>query len=635
VKPASPRPESASSSGVSSFSGRHWLIVLGAYFALALIMTHPLFMRMSDHVLITPIDNLHLTWVLSWDYHALGSTPLKLFDANIFYPDKNSLALSEHLLGDLPVFAPVMFLTQNPILAANSVVFGSFVLCGISMFALAWYWTRSLPASFVAGFIYAFSPPRIGQLGKWHLLSVQWAPLALLFLEKFLRSRRWRDGLLASGFFALQVLSSFYMGYALILVIGSYVVYRFVTDRSLRGRPLMFRGIVCAALAAMITLAPAYPYVAAKRDLGLAPPDPMSYAWASTDPALSFLSVTIYGKNVYQPLLERFQSAAPWESWLFPGVLPVLLAAVAVCSVSQVLQPLPAARWDRRTVGACLLILAVPLVISLGPVLVIDERVTGIPMPYTALWHLVPGFSMLRAPARFALMAWVGLSLLAGCGAQVFARAVTNRMGASVHRRLAEVGLAGVLVLLLMVEFWFVPLPMDPIETGRKVPPVYRWLASQSRQGAVLEVPWTTRHDRQIDSEWRKRYWLLDHDIEWTRGQQGLLFDWITRARYVYFSVYHWHPVVGGYTSYPPPGYEAIVARLRGFPSAESVEFLGAIGVRWLVVHRTLLESGDAGRWRTLDQSAIGLNRAHEFDGDVVYEIVGSARHAVIKNNHR
>lgn len=585
-------------------------------------MTYPLLVRMSDHVLITPIDNLFLTWVLSWDYHALGSVSLKLFDANIFYPGKNSLALSDHLLGDLPIFAPVMFLTQNPILAANSVVFGSFVLCGIAMFALARYWTRNLPASFVAGFIYAFSPPRIGQLGKWHLLSIQWAPLALLFLEKFFRSRRWRDGLLASGFFALQVLSSFYMGYALTFVIGSYLVYRVVTDRSLRSRQLLFRGIVCAVLTAAVILPPAYPYVAAKRELGLLPPDPTSYAWASTDPALSFLSVTSYGKNIYQPLLARFQSAAPWESWLFPGIFPVCLAAVGVWSVCRAPRPLLSARWDRRTVGACLLILAVPLVISLGPVLVIDERVTGIPMPYMVLWHLVPGFSMMRAPARFALMAWVGLSLLAGYGAQVLVRAVADRMGPSgLRRRLGEVGLLSALVLLLMVECWFAPLPMDPIETGPKVPPVYRWLAGQPSQGAVLEVPWTIRHDRQIDSEWRSKYWLLAHDLEWTRGHLGLLIDWITRARYVYFSVYHWHPVVGGYTGYTPPTYDVLVGRLRDFPSMESVEFLGAIGVRWLVVHHALLDPAEAATWRSIEPSLIGLTRAAEFGQDVVYEI--------------
>jgi hypothetical protein len=621
VNPATRGSGRASTPRLSQGSGPRVLLALAAYFALAVVMTYPLFPQMGDHVLITPIDNLHLTWVLAWDYHALGSAPLRLFDANIFYPDRNSLAFSEHLLGDLPIFAPVMFLTGNPILAANSVVFASFVLCGIAMFQLSWYWTRSLPASFVAGFIYAFAPPRIGQLGKWHLLSVQWAPLALLFLERFLRSRRWREGLLASGFFALQVLSSFYLGYALAIVTASYLVYRLVLDRSLRNRQLFVRGITCAALGAAVILPSAYPYFAVKRELGLRPPDPMSYTWASTDPALSFLSVTCYGRNIYQGLLARFQSAAPWENWLFPGVLPVFLSAVGVWSVLRTPRPPPVAQWDRHAVGAFLLILAAPLVVSLGPVLVVNERVTKIPLPYTVMWHLVPGFSALRAPARFALLAWLGFSMLVACGTHALATALANRPGSDLRRRLVEVGLASTLVILLGVECWFAPLPMDPIETGAKVPRVYRWLADQPGQGAVLEVPWTIRHDRPIDAEWRNKYWLLDHDIEWTRGQHGLLIDWITRARYVYFSAYHWHPVVGGYTSYQPPAYDAIVGRLQGFPSAEGVKFLDGIGVRWLVVHRALFEPAETTAWQSLDLAAIGLMRVAQFSQDTVYEI--------------
>lgn len=41
-----------------------------------------------------------------------------------------------------------------------------------------------------------------------------------------------------------------------------------------------------------------------------------------------------------------------------------------------------------------------------------------------------------------------------------------------------------------MVKFHFTSIPMGPIETGSDIPPVYRWLAYQPKDGAVLEVPW-------------------------------------------------------------------------------------------------------------------------------------------------
>jgi hypothetical protein len=154
-------------------------LALLAFCALTVFMTSPLFFHMHDHTVFFPVDHLLTTWILAWDYHALISHPLELFDANIFYPARNSLALSEHMMGNLPIFAPVMWLTQNPILAANSVIFASFVLAAVAMFVLVQYWTGSFAAAFIAGCIYAFTPLRFGQLGKLQLLSVQWAPLAL------------------------------------------------------------------------------------------------------------------------------------------------------------------------------------------------------------------------------------------------------------------------------------------------------------------------------------------------------------------------------------------------------------------------------------------------------------------------
>src|SRR5919109_5281469 len=66
-------------------------------------------------------DPLLVTWILAWGSHALTTDPLNLFNANIFYPVQNTLALSEHMVGVVPLFAPVYLLTGNPIFAYNTV----------------------------------------------------------------------------------------------------------------------------------------------------------------------------------------------------------------------------------------------------------------------------------------------------------------------------------------------------------------------------------------------------------------------------------------------------------------------------------------------------------------------------------
>ena len=42
-------------------------------------------------------DALLNEWTVAWVQHQLPRDPLHLFDANIFYPERNTLAFSEHL----------------------------------------------------------------------------------------------------------------------------------------------------------------------------------------------------------------------------------------------------------------------------------------------------------------------------------------------------------------------------------------------------------------------------------------------------------------------------------------------------------------------------------------------------------
>ena len=42
-------------------------------------------------------DTIHHEWILAWDAHQLATDPRHLFDANIFYPERHTLAYSDHL----------------------------------------------------------------------------------------------------------------------------------------------------------------------------------------------------------------------------------------------------------------------------------------------------------------------------------------------------------------------------------------------------------------------------------------------------------------------------------------------------------------------------------------------------------
>jgi len=65
--------------------------------ALTAIMTYPQVLHMTDGV-HDDGDPLMVSWVLAWVAHQLARAPAHLFDANIFYPERNTLAYSETLI---------------------------------------------------------------------------------------------------------------------------------------------------------------------------------------------------------------------------------------------------------------------------------------------------------------------------------------------------------------------------------------------------------------------------------------------------------------------------------------------------------------------------------------------------------
>jgi hypothetical protein len=88
----------------------------------------------------------------------------------------------------------------------------------------------------------------------------------------------------------------------------------------------------------------------------------------------------------------------------------------------------------------------------------------------------------------------------------------------------------------------------------------------------------------------------------------------------MYFSTYHWLPLVNGSSRFLPPTYAQLSAELAHFPSRNGAELLSAIGVKGAIVHGDRLEPHDAARWRDADLAGMGLREVARFGVDVVYK---------------
>src|SRR5262245_6079042 len=189
------------------------VILVGiAFAALTVLKTYPLIKHFDTDLPGGMGDPLLVTWFLAWDFHALTTDPLNLFNANIFYPLQNTLALSEHMIAVVPIFAPAYVLTGNPIFAYNVVFFLAFIFSGLTMFLLVHHWTENFWAALVSGCLFAFAPIRFTELSHLQLANFYWAPLVFLFLDRFVCSKRWADLTWFAVFYWLQMLSSVYLG---------------------------------------------------------------------------------------------------------------------------------------------------------------------------------------------------------------------------------------------------------------------------------------------------------------------------------------------------------------------------------------------------------------------------------------
>jgi len=89
------------------------------YAALTVVMAYPFSLHPAAGVLSIGTDTDLPIWALGWDVHAFTHQPFAVFDANIFFPWRHTLAYSENFIGSAVLAAPILWVTHNPMLAMN------------------------------------------------------------------------------------------------------------------------------------------------------------------------------------------------------------------------------------------------------------------------------------------------------------------------------------------------------------------------------------------------------------------------------------------------------------------------------------------------------------------------------------
>lgn len=554
--------------------GHRYAIIPLLYALATAAMLWPLVTHIRSAVADSESDPLLNAWALRWVQHALVTDPLNLYNANQLAPNLHSLAFSEALLPQAVMAWPLWIFSHDAIFSHNAILLLTYPLCATAMYALCRSLGAMRGAAFVAGLCYTFAPFRMDNNSHLQVLSMQWMPLAILAVIRFVqRPTRWRGAAVVAALL-LSALSSVY--YLVIFGTGLavFLLVELVRQRRAFISRTGLRLAVALALTALLLVPFSLPYLQMQREQRIT--RTLDEAYGNAARADSYMTVTT-GSLLWRHVLPTSGLAHSGLAYgpLFPGLVVVVLALFGLAHVRR--------PW---MAGALALGLA-GLVLSFGPTWSVKDA--GHPLPYRFLYTHVFGYQGLRGPDRFTV-----LVLLALC---VYAAAGATWLVERAQQRAAPLARAGLLVTAIVAGGVLLDdgtrlSPVVPVDRSAATLAPYRWLAAQSDTGIVAEFPIRTM-----------------------------------QTRTAFYSTYHWRPVLWGHSGLTPQAHYELAKRLVGEGDAigtADLDMLRDMGVGTLLIHQSAYSADAFDRIRGALATAPVRVRLLDHVGDAdIYRLTG------------
>jgi hypothetical protein len=564
------------------------LAPLGALL-LAVLMTWPTLRHPAATVPQDVCDPLVFAWILAWPGHALRTDPGALWQGNIYFPELDSFAFTDSLLGYLP-FSLVGTGPEAAVVRYNLV----YVLVPTIAFLGAYTLARQLgarwPGALVAGAAFAYAPWRLAHSGHLNVLSVGGMALTFAALARGhgysfrdgYQPERVRPGWAAAGWAVgcWQLTLGFAVGlpfaYVLALVCVAGAVGWLVAGRPALPRRLWIANVAGGLALVATALLMATPY------LRVAERYPDALRGASEVRSFSPPVVGLFLAPPDSWLWGSVQESAREQLWSVPemAILPGM-AVLAMAAVGLVLSS-----WSVRQRLALGLATLVSVLLALG------STFFGGRFTYLPLLDHAPGWDALRTPGRLVIWTTLGLGLLAAG----LVTAVGDRF-AQRHPTTAQAG---------------------PAPTGEIASPP-RWLLAALLVPGVLVI---------VEGINTTPHLAVPTQPAAVRNAAGPMLV-LPSDRYADMAVALWSTdgfpkVVNGSSSFNPESLAELRARTVAFPDRESVALLRAKGVRTVVVLRAPAAGTPLARSLTAPVEGLPVTRVETPDA-VTFTLSGPA----------
>lgn len=421
-------------------------------------------------------DDALIAWILNQTIQKLPGDLGNIFNTNIFYPYKNTLAYGVMLIPSAMLSYIPVKLTGSHIAAYNLTIIASQFLTVTVLFLWFKELTKDRWAAFIGTLTFALSQIRMLFIVHIHFFIMQWFLISAWMIWKYTQNKKVWQLYLAGLFFVIQVWDNIYLVY---FTIFSAAILLLPNLKDLRKD---FKHLFRISLLVLILSLPVInAYFSVYREFGFAG--------------------SIRESSHFSMSLDDI-----WKSYLSYGLYLNFLILLFLTK-SNVIKKNKDLNWL-----AFLLIFGI--IMALGPVLKWEGetfKLFGrffVPLPYSLFYYLLPGFSALRSVHRFI---WLYAFAVSGMIALLFSILVGKKR-IFIGIFLLALAIIGGSRITKTLDF---PMPEN-------YPQVYIWLKDQQGD-AILEYPVYSWTDKNHGFEMVRMLYSTLHKKSLVNGASGFM----------------------------------------------------------------------------------------------------------------
>jgi len=604
------------------------IFLASAIFAcLTLLTTSPLFLHFGDSIYGYPGDSFAAIWQF-WRYENVLTNDWSWHEVEIIASPFGS-SYGSGLRHPLHYAGLVMTLLSNEIFAFNWVIISSFWLSAFFAYVFARAMWQNEWAAILAGIVYGFCP-YLSWRATQHiaLAHMEWMPLYLLSLFYLRQKKNLISAILCGTALATVLVFNYYYGYFMIVATtvflvcwGGYALKQIGISIDWKPAGLILVALLLAALLSLPWTLPIMRTVLgdtssnsviaqiAERpynSLFHLSARPWDYLLPAIDhPVLGGYSMAIYDAIGNMDLgVDTYGIPNLQVNWLtqkgaYPHERPVYLSytglGLATFGLIRAYSSQKKKIYEREIFSILFfaILFMVSVWFSMPPVIPIGELLQNlwpsfpdwqIPTPSKFVYNILP---MFRVYVRFGIVAILSVAVLAGFGLRDLLKTIKHKW--------KQVGV--IAFVLAVVIFEYLHQPHNTV-----IPPVpaeYEWLAEQDADEIIAEYP---------------RYY-----------RYGLFYQRVHGKRML--NAYGTHPLVD----------TVIWPHIEDLSKQDTVERLGALGVRYILVHTADYFGPnpiDGAQWtgisNPLSQAVPGLNLIKTTPTAQIFEVTDTSARMMV-----